>query len=150
MRAYLDSSVLLRVVLGEGKRLPEWSRIDVAVTSEITRVECLRTLDRLRLAGSMDDRELARRRATMLHLLTGVETIRLNRTVLNRASDAFPTQIRTLDAVHLASALLMSGRVPALRFATHDDELATAALSVGLRVIGAASSRASSGTPTPK
>jgi len=138
VKAYLDSSVLLRVVLGEPKRLPEWSRITAAVTSEMTRVECLRALDRLRLAGTMDDRELARRRATMLELLSGIETIRLNRMVLDRASEAFPTQLRTLDAVHLASALLLSARVPALRFATHDDELATAALAVGLRVIGMA------------
>jgi len=138
VKAYLDSSVLLRVVLGEPKRLPEWSRITEAVTSEIARVECLRALDRLRVAGTMDDRELARRRATMLELFSGVETIRLNRAVLDRASEPFPTQLRTLDAVHLASALLMSARVPALRFATHDDELATAALSVGLRVIGTA------------
>ncbi len=148
MRAYLDSSVMLRVVLGEPKRLPEWSRITEAVTSEIARVECLRALDRLRLAGTMDDRELARRRATMLELLSGVETIRLNRVVLDRASEAFPTQLRTLDALHLASALLMSARVPALRFATHDDELATAALAVGLRVIGMAETWGGrSGTP---
>lgn len=93
---------------------------------------------------------LGRRRATMLQLLTGVETIRLNRSVLNRASEAFPTQIRTLDAVHLASALLMSGRVPALRFATHDDELATAATAVGLRVIGSESPRSSGGAATSR
>lgn len=136
MKAYLDSSVVLRVVLGEPKRLPEWSRIQVAVTSEITRVECLRTLDRLRLAGEMDDRELARRRATVLRVLLGVETIRVNRTVLGRAGDAFPTQIRTLDAIHLASALLMSTRIPALRFATHDGDLATAATATGLRILG--------------
>lgn len=136
MRAYLDSSILLRVVLGEPQRLPEWSRITAAVTSEIARVECLRALDRLRLAGGMGDRELARRRATMLDLLGGIETVRLNRAVLDRASDAFPTQVRTLDAVHLASALLVRARAPALRFATHDAELATAALAVGLRVIG--------------
>ena len=86
----------------------------------------------------------------MLQLLTGVETIRINRAVLNRASEAFPTQIRTLDAVHLASALLMSGRVPALRFATHDDELATAATAVGLRVIGADNPKASGGTAASK
>lgn len=136
MRAYLDSSVLLRVVLGEPNRLPEWSRISSAVTSEIARVECLRALDRLRLAGAIDDRELARRRMTMLSLLSGIETVRLNRAVLDRASEAFPTQVRTLDAVHLASALLVRPRAAALRFATHDGELATAALAVGFRVIG--------------
>ena len=137
MKAYLDSSVLLRVVLGDGRRLAEWSRISSASTSEIARVECLRVLDRLRLAGKMEDRELARRRATMLELLSGIEMIRMNRTVLERAADAFPTQLRTLEAIHLASGLLLSGRDPGLRFATHDEELATAALSVGLRVIGA-------------
>jgi len=136
VRAYLDSSILLRVVLGEPNRLPEWSRITAAVTSEIARVECLRALDRLRLAGGMDDRELARRRATMLDLLSGVETVRLNRAVLDRAAEAFPTQVRTLDALHLASALLVRTRMAGLRFATHDAELATAGLAVGLRVIG--------------
>ena len=136
MKAYLDSSVLLRVVLGDARRLTEWSRITSAWTNEIARVECLRVLDRLRLSGTMDDRELARRRSTMLDLLSGVEAIRLNRVVLERAADAFPTQIRTLDAIHLASALLLSARQPSLRFATHDEELGLAAQAVGLRVMG--------------
>lgn len=150
MKAYLDSSVLLRVVLGDARRLAEWSRITSASTNEIARVECLRVLDRLRLAGTMDDRELARRRATMLQLLSGVEQIRLNRAVLDRAADAFPTQIRTLDAIHLASALLLSARQPALRFATHDDELGVAAQAVGLRVIGVLGAKGSTGPGAPK
>lgn len=123
-------------MLGEPNRLPEWSRITSAITSEIARVECLRAIDRLRLAGGMDDRDLARRRATMLKLLSGVEAVRLNRAVLDRASEPFSTQVRTLDAIHIASALLVRGRVAALRFATHDSELATAATAIGLRVIG--------------
>jgi hypothetical protein len=65
MRAYVESSVVLRAVLAEPGRLAAWSRIEDPMTSEITRVECLRTLDRLRLAGGMPDRELARRRATV-------------------------------------------------------------------------------------
>jgi hypothetical protein len=39
VRVYFDSSVVLRVVLGERGRLAEWSRTREAVTSEITRVE---------------------------------------------------------------------------------------------------------------
>lgn len=136
MKAYLDSSVLLRVVLGEAGALREWSRIRWAVTSEIARVECLRALDRLRLSAGLADRELARRRATMLELLRGLDQVRLNRTVLEKASEPFPTQVRTLDAVHVASALLVRARMPALRFATHDRDLGTAALAVGLKVIG--------------
>lgn len=138
MRAYLDSSVFLRVVLGEPGRLAEWSRITTAITSEVARVECLRTLDRLRLGGAMNDRELARRRATMLDVLSGCELVRINRAVLDRASAPFPTRVRTLDALHLASAMLVRGQSSALRFATHDADLATAAMAVGLGVIGKA------------
>ncbi len=138
MRAYLDSSVVLRVVLGEPGRLKEWSRITDAVTSEIARVECLRTLDRLRVAGGMPDREISRRRATAIEILSGVEMVRVNRAVLDRAADPFPTQIRTLDALHVASALLVRARFPALRFATHDADLAMAATAMGLAVIGVA------------
>jgi predicted nucleic acid-binding protein len=137
VKAYFESSVILRVVLGERGRLSEWSKTSDAVTSEITRVECLRTLDRLRLVGGMADRELARRRATVLDVLTGFDLVRVNRAVLERASDPFPTQIRTLDALHLASALLLRTRFGALRFATHDADLAAAARSEGLPVIGA-------------
>jgi predicted nucleic acid-binding protein len=137
VRVYVDSSIILRVVLGEPKPLREWSRITTANASEIVRVECLRVLDRLRMLGAMDDRELARRRSTTLELLSGFELVRVNRAVLDRAADPFPTLIRTLDAIHLASALLVQARDPAMRLATHDAELATAGRAVGLRVIGA-------------
>jgi uncharacterized protein len=138
MRAYIDSSVLLRIVLGEPHRLREWSRITAAMSSELVQVECLRVLDRARVTGLLSDRELARRRATTLNVLSGFELIRLNRPVLARASEPFPTMVRTLDALHLASALVVRNRYPAMRFATHDDDLAAAAASMGLAVVGAA------------
>lgn len=136
MRIYFDSSVVLRVVLGERNRLAEWARASQAVTSEITRVECLRALDRLRLDGGMPDRELSRRRAATLTVLSGMEAVRINRAVLARAAEPFPTRVRTLDAVHVASAMLARARIPALRFATHDVDLAAAAVAEGLPVLG--------------
>jgi predicted nucleic acid-binding protein len=136
VRVYFDSSVVLRVVLGERGRLAEWSRASEAVTSEITRVECLRALDRLRLDGGMPDRELARRRATVLTVLSGIDVVRLNRAVLERAAEPFPTRLHTLDALHVASALLARARAAALRFATHDVDLAAAAAAEGLPVLG--------------
>ncbi len=137
MRVYVDSSVILRIILGEPKPLREWGRITIATSSEIARVECLRVLDRLRMGGDMDDRELARRRASAIEILSGFEMIRVNRAVLDRAADPFPTLIRTLDAIHLASASLLLEREPSLKLATHDDDLAVAARAVGLKVIGA-------------
>jgi len=47
--AYVDASVLLRMLLGEPGRLREWRRVDTAVSSGLAEVEVLRTLDRLRL-----------------------------------------------------------------------------------------------------
>jgi predicted nucleic acid-binding protein len=136
VKVYFDTSVILRAILGEPGRLAEWSRVVTAVTSELTRVESLRALDRLRLDGGMSDREVGRRRASALRLLEGVQTVRVNRAVLDRAAEPFPTRLRSLDAVHLASAMLARARIPDLRFATHDDELAVAAEAVGLPVIG--------------
>ena len=71
MNAYVDSSVVLRVVLGELDRLPSWHRIDLAVSSELVRVECLRTLDRARIQRTLADEALSRQRADMFEALDG-------------------------------------------------------------------------------
>ena len=52
-----------------------------------------------------------------------------------RAAEPFPTLVRTLDAIHLASALLAREQIPDLRFATHDDELGLAARAVGFDLL---------------
>lgn len=136
MKIYVDSSVVLRIVLGEPKPLREWSRITEALSSELVRVECLRVLDRIRMTGLVDDDELARRRSTALEIISAIELVRVNRAVLDRAAEPFPTLIRTLDAIHLSSALLVRARDPAVRVATHDRDQATAARALGFRVIG--------------
>lgn len=57
--------------------------------------------------------------------------------VLVRAADPFPTPLGTLDALHLASALLVREEVPDVMLATHDERLATAAVAMGFGVHGA-------------
>ena len=49
MTAYLDSSVVLRIVLWEVGALREWRAVQRGVASALVELECLRTLDRLRL-----------------------------------------------------------------------------------------------------
>jgi predicted nucleic acid-binding protein len=68
MIAYVDSSVLLRVALGQPKALPEWRDIERGVSSALVTTESLRTLDRVRLRVNLSDIEVARRRATILAL----------------------------------------------------------------------------------
>ena len=138
MTAYVDSSVLLRVVLAQPDRLAEWTALDRVVTSALTEVECLRTLDRRRRQGYLDDQELAERRGLALRLLERTERVDVSVVVLRRASEPFPTPLGTLDAIHVASALLWghaNGGLPVL--ATHDFEMATAGRALGFSVLGA-------------
>ncbi len=137
MTVYLDSSVLLRVVLRQAGALEEWKKIDRAVSSALVEVESLRTLDRLRHAEGLEDEQIAVRREAVFRLLEAVEVIAVDRSVLQRAAQPLPTSLGTLDAIHLATALLWreaSGLN--LVMATHDGALATAARATGLRVVG--------------
>jgi len=69
LNVYVDSSVLLRVVMGEPGRLRIWSRITVPVSSELVRLECLRTIDRARIQFRLPDEEVAARRAAVLDVI---------------------------------------------------------------------------------
>jgi predicted nucleic acid-binding protein len=138
MTAYLDASVLLRIVLRQPDALEAWPRIKRGVTSALTQVECLRTLDRLRIAQGVSDADIALRREAVYRLMDAMEVIDLTAGVLARASQPMPTTLGTLDALHLATALLWherSGTV--LVMATHDSALGTAARASGLHVAGA-------------
>jgi predicted nucleic acid-binding protein len=134
---YLDSSVLLRLVLGEPGRLREWPEVERGVTSALAEVECLRTLDRLALRGSLSGAEVAERRAAIYALLEAVELVELSAVVLARAAQPFPVPLGTLDALHLATALLWRERGErGLAFATHDAALGLAARASGFEVVG--------------
>lgn len=137
MIAYLDSSVLLRQVLGQPNKLEEWPKIETAVASALVEVECLRTLDRLRLRVGLSDRGLADRREAVHRLIDKIDLVDPVGAVLKRAAQPFPTSLGTLDAIHLSTALLWYElRDKDLVMATHDQALATAARASGLRVIG--------------
>lgn len=137
MTAYLDASVLLRIVLGQRNALKEWRAIETGVASALVEVECLRTLDRLRLAEQIPDDDVVARREAIFRLMEATQTVDVNRTVLERAAQPFPTSLGTLDAIHLATALLWRERSGAqLVMATHDQALGVAARASGLRVVG--------------
>lgn len=136
MNAYVDSSVLLRVVLGEPERLASWSRIDRALSNELIRLECLRTIDRARIQLRLADDAVSRQRSDVLEAIDGLSLIPLSTLVLERAAEPFPTLIGSLDAIHLASALLVRERTDDLLFATHDEQLAVAARAMGFAVEG--------------
>ena len=106
MIAYIDASVLLRVALEQPNALSEWAQIERGVSSALLSTECLRTLDRLRLRTRIDDTEIALRRSTILNLIASIELVDIDGSVLQRAAQPMPTELGTLDAIHLATALL--------------------------------------------
>jgi predicted nucleic acid-binding protein len=137
--AYLDSSVLLRVILGQADRLAQWDDVDLGVASTLVEVECLRALDRLRLRTAMAFDDLALRREAVYRLAEELELVEPARPVLQRAAQSLPVPLGTLDAIHLASALMWRElRREDLVMATHDRGLAMAARASGLSVVGVA------------
>ena len=137
MIAYIDSSVILRVVLGQADRLKEWKLLRLGVASALVEVECLRTLDRLKLREGVADAEIAARREAVFRIVEELEIVEPTKPVLARASQPLPTPLGTLDAIHLATALLWHEKERKnLVMATHDAALGIAARACGLRVAG--------------
>lgn len=137
MIAYLDSSVVLRVVLGQRGSLTEWKRIATGITSALLEVECLRTLDRLRLLNSITVEQSVNAREAVYAVLDRLQIIELTSAILRRSAQPMPAPLGTLDALHLASVELWretEQKQPVI--ATHDRQLATAARAFGYQVIG--------------
>lgn len=137
MIAYLDASVILRVILGQPDKLAEWESIRTGVASALVEVECLRTLDRLRLRAGIPDADLVARRESVYRLTEELEIVEPTLPVLRRAAQPLPTPLGTLNAIHLATALMWrEARDQDLIVATHDQALALAARGSGLQVVG--------------
>lgn len=130
--------MLLRIVLGQKGRLKEWSSVRRGVASSLVEVECLRTLDRLKLRKGLSDEEITLRREIFFRLFEEIEVVEPTRAVLSRSSLPFPVPLGTLDAIHLSTALLWRERGRGdLVMATHDVALSAASRACGLRVVGA-------------
>jgi predicted nucleic acid-binding protein len=94
-------------------------------------------LDRLRLGEGVGEAEIVRRREAVYRILDAVTVVDVTRPILARASQALAVSLGTLDAIHLATAMLWREQSAAvLVMATHDAALGLAARSVGFRVIG--------------
>lgn len=138
MIAYVDTSALLRLAMREPGALEELRACETLVSSELLAVESLRTIDRLRLQSTLSASEAAARRAVVGEWLEAVDLVLLRHPILARASEPFPTPLGTLDAIHLATALVWRERMQRpITIATHDAGLALAARSFGVDVLGA-------------
>ncbi len=125
--AYLDASAVVKLLVREAettalrRRLKDWPH---RVSSALLRVELLRTVRRAGLPRLMEG---ARRH------LASVDLIRLDDDILERAAEIEPSTIRSLDAIHLATALGLGNDLGAV--VTYDTRMSAAAQALGLPVI---------------
>jgi predicted nucleic acid-binding protein len=136
--AYIDTSALLRLILREPGALDDLRSYEALVASELIAVESRRTIDRLRLQGTLSTHEAADRLKVAAEWIEAIDLVLVRPPVLSRAGEPMPVPLGTLDAIHLATALLWRERMGGLSvLATHDSTLALAARSFSFDVVGA-------------
>jgi predicted nucleic acid-binding protein len=99
-------------------------------------IEARRAIDRLRLEGAVDDSGVVSAHEGLTTIESALNQIEVTREILQRAAGPMPTVVKTLDAIHLASALaIRERRDAALQFATYDRQQQRAAIASGLVVL---------------
>jgi hypothetical protein len=123
--AYVDSSALVKLIVeeaGSPTLRPFLDAFPILASSRIATVEVTRAAGR-HLAPAMD------RASEVLDSLLLVE---LDAAVADRAERIAPDTLRSLDAIHLASAMALAEDVEV--FVTYDERLAAAARALGMHV----------------
>ena len=123
--AYVDSSAIVKLVVAEKETSAlehALLQYDAILTSRIGATEVAR-------ASRRDKNRRVVQQADQV--LESFVLLELTPAILDRASGFEPATLRTLDAIHLASA--SSVQIPSLDFITYDRPLAAAAEAVGLR-----------------
>ena len=123
----LDSSALVKLVFEEAESgaLVQWlaDRQEVPkISSQLSTIELIRTCRR------RDEEAVTGAR----QVLAGLDLLPLTADLIEQAALAGPAALRSLDAIHLASALLIREDVTAL--VAYDERLQAAAVAAGLEV----------------
>jgi predicted nucleic acid-binding protein len=139
MNIYAESSAVLAWLLGESGGAAVASELEKAgaiVVSDITLVECDRVLHRSVATGILREAQALGARALLNRESVHWERLTLGPEVVERARRPFPEEpVRTLDALHLASALRVRAALPDLAVLSLDHRVRTNALALGLDVI---------------
>lgn len=127
MTVYAESSGVLAWLLGDerGAEVGEvLAHSEGVVASDLTLVECERVLIRAWSAGLLSEAEASDHRAVLARAAAAWTRLRIGPDVVDRATRPFPIEpVRTLDALHLGSALLARSAAPGLRLLSLDQRV---------------------------
>lgn len=139
MNLYAESSAVLSWLLSESdatRIIGELSRARIVLSSDVTVLECDRALLRLEASGRLAEAALADRRSLLVDASAHWQLLRIEPEILDRARLRFPEEpVRTLDAIHLASAIAARAAVADLAFLSLDHRVRLNARRLGFKVL---------------
>jgi uncharacterized protein len=139
MKLYAESSALLAWLLEEhhGELVAErLAQAELVVASELTVIECDRVLIRAVALDELRESDAILRQARLSAVAERWTVLALAEEIVERARRPFPGEpIRTLDAIHLASALIARRAVPDLAVLSLDGRIRKAAERLGLQLV---------------
>jgi predicted nucleic acid-binding protein len=142
MNLYAESSAVLAWIFREAPapQLKEiLERADLVVTSDLTLLECERALTRALAMRELTDLEARERRRLLAAVSASWMVLKLDREVLERAGRRFPAEpLRTLDALHVASALSVQAAISGLALLSLDRRVRENGAALGFDVFPAA------------
>ena len=132
MIVYLDSTFVIRQLLGVGKPVDFWGKWEKAYASTLMRTECFRAANLLRLEGKIDDTGRARIGSWIETVCSTIVQVPVTESIMHRAADAFPVAVGTLQAIHLATLEeLEAAHGVKCELASADEGLVLAAKALG-------------------
>jgi predicted nucleic acid-binding protein len=137
MDLYAESSAVLAWLLDEGRDGLEIQTMladaSTVVASDLTLIECDRVLARAAAIGEITEADAAERQARLNGASAHWAIVGIEEDVVERTRRPFPVEpIRTLDAIHLASALVARRAIPGLTMLSLDARVRRAAHGMGI------------------
>jgi predicted nucleic acid-binding protein len=136
---YAESSAVLAWLLDENSAADvrrSLTAAEMIVASDLTLIECDRVILRAAALGELTEAEAADRRAHLTAAASHWQILRVAPEIVERARQPFPGEpIRTLDAIHLASALVARTAIAGLRLLSLDDRVRQAGKKLGLEIV---------------
>ena len=122
-----NSSGTVRTILSEA---------DLVLASDLTLIECDRVLKCAITTKHISEGQVSNRRAMLARVSEHWTLFRVDSDIVARARQPFPKEpIRTLDAIHLATAIVARNLVPEIQLLTLDDRLRICGAQLGFDIL---------------